>query len=272
MELMNIRGAKILLNEHDGTLHVQEPLTYEKTSAKRTLEMQPLLYAPQAAGEEISYRFYMNIWRKEDADIFRKRGMSNGITILMPGTIEGECRKNSGHYHCLSEGHRLPYPEVYEILCGEAMFLLQKSECFQKDDFTVEDCRAVLLKKGEKLIIPPYYAHCAINIGDGYMAFGNLAVPCPLNYAAIRQKCGFFTYVLKKNNTLLLLQNPHYESLPLPKITEPREQKTLGLDFSKTLYDLFMEQPCQFDYLDHPEAYEEAMQQLLTAQETACNR
>ena len=77
----------------------------------------------EADDNEHCYTFYQNIWTSQDAPVFQQRRMTNGITVLMPGLMGYECRKNSGHYHGLSQGHTSTLPEVYEVLCGKAVFL-----------------------------------------------------------------------------------------------------------------------------------------------------
>ena len=270
IDLQNIFGIGVIMDEIRGELFFAEDVQCEQCSVKMLSQVTALLHNDNISREEVNYRFYMNIMRQSDSNVFKEHGVTNGITIIMPGTIHGECRKNSGHFHQVCEGQRLPYPEAYEILCGEAMFLLQKAENFDaEEELELEDVRVVVLKQGEKLIIPPFYAHCAVNIGDGIMAFGNLAIPCPLNYEAIQKKRGFFTYVMKQNDKLILLPNRAYKKTPDVQIVSATEDATLGMDFHKPLYRSFIEDPLKFSYLDKPEAYVERIEALIGIEKEA---
>lgn len=173
--------------------------------------------------------------------------------------------KNSGHYHDYVKGHSLTFPEAYEVLIGEAVFLLQKSTNFNKpqEKLRVDECKAVFLKPGEKIIVPPFYAHCAINVGKGPMAFGNMAAPCPLLYDPIRNKHGFFNYVLKKDGKVIFIPNSHYRDLPQLRIVEARENPKLGIVFDKPMYELFIQDPNQFDFLSNPEVFLEEIESML---------
>lgn len=258
IDLQNIFGIGVTLNEENGELQFAEDVVCEQSSVKMLSQVTSLLRDDRILKDEVSYRFYMNIMKKEDEAVFKEHHVTNGITIIMPGTVNGECRKNSGHFHRLCEGHRLPYPEAYEILYGEAMFLLQKAANSDiNEELELEDVRAVVLKQGEKLIVPPCYAHCAVNIGESIMAFGNLAVPCPLNYEPIQKKRGFFTYVMKQNGKLILLPNPAYKSPMDIQMVSAKEDPALGMDFHTPLYTSFVNDPSMFAYLDDPETYEQ---------------
>lgn len=263
MKKLDAFGIGVYLDETTCELHFDNDVCCEKSSVKTAGQMSHLLYnSTDVDPDSVSYVFYMNIMREADRPLFAKYGYINGITVLMPNQQDGECHKNSGHYHCVTKGHTLPFPEVYEILCGEAMFLLQESHDFHATDMHVDTSKAVLLKPGEKIVVPPFYAHCAVNIGEGPMAFGNLAAPCELDYEPIRRHHGFFTYVMKQRGHLVLLANPHYPALPLMKFMKPKENSEMGIRFETSLYEMFMKHPDRFAYLNNPEPYEAVMQDL----------
>lgn len=265
MKKIDTFGLPVYMNEKDFTLSFDEDVECEQHNQKMRSQMRGLLYNDKVADEddEVSYVFYMNIMKSMDKQVFNDLNYINGITVLMPGTMKGECRKNSGHYHCLVEGHILTYPEAYEILSGEAMFLLQKSTNFQEDELVVEECKAVFLKAGEKIVVPPFYAHCAINVGEEEMMFGNLAAPCPLDYEPIKKKHGFCYYVLKVDGKIVFVPNQHYNKVPQLKIMRTLENEDLGISFKHSMYEMLMKDPKCFAYLDHPEEYINEINALL---------
>ena len=143
------------------------------------------------------------------------------------------------------------------------MFLLQESHDLDQSKMHVDSCKAVVLKAGDKLVVPPYYAHCAVNIGDGVMAFGNLAAPCVLDYEPIAKHHGFFSYVFRSHDKVLLCQNEYYEELPKIAFMKVQEDPVMGIRFDKSLYEMFIENPDCFAYLQSPEIYASNIDALL---------
>lgn len=237
----------------------------EYVKEKKLSEMKNLYSDGDYLSEDIAYKFFANIYNDEYRAVFDRYGYSNGITMVMPERVNGECRKNSGHYHLISDGHTLPYMECYEILEGEAAFLLQKSTNFLQQDESLEivDCVVVTMKKGDKIIVPPFYAHCAVNIGMSPMLFGNLAAPCSVDYSPIEKNHGFFTYIMGNDGELKFSQNLHYQSLPKTRFVCPKEAPEFGLIHGKSLNESFVEQPDIFRYLDHPEEFTGEIEKLL---------
>lgn len=90
------------------------------------------------------------------------------ITRILPLEICNEHNKTFGHVHPKSP-RGAPWPEVYEVLEGEAHFLLQKVS-----QLGVEDAVLLSAKKGGCLLVPPYYGHVTINPGKKELVLANL--------------------------------------------------------------------------------------------------
>lgn len=90
------------------------------------------------------------------------------ITKLLAIDLCGEKNKTFGHSHPSSPSGA-PWPEVYEVLSGNAHFLLQKSNSLGVQDAVLLDA-----KKGDCLIIPPGYGHVTINASKKELVLGNL--------------------------------------------------------------------------------------------------
>ncbi|MCX6721698.1 MAG: glucose-6-phosphate isomerase, partial [Candidatus Staskawiczbacteria bacterium] len=82
-----------------------------------------------------------------------KNGLRYDETILPAKVLGNEFNKTKGHYHIGA------YPEIYMVLEGKAIYLLQK----RNNKGQVEDAFAVEVKKGECAIMPPFYGHITIN-------------------------------------------------------------------------------------------------------------
>lgn len=260
-------GLPVFLDDATHELTFGEGVVCGGGSSKHLQKMKGLLYRESAVEncDELCYVFCHDIYREEDRHLFEKRQYANGITVLMPGTMGGECRKNSGHYHGYVPGHICTFPEVYEVLTGEAVFLLQESRNFDHADeeLKVETLRAVFLKAGEKIIVPPFCGHCAINVGEKPMAFGNLAAPSPLLYAPIQQRHGLGVYVLNIQGRIVFVPNSHYKDLPQLTIVQAHENPALGITFGKSVYESFVSSPERFNFLDEPEQYQEEIEHML---------
>ena len=259
MKTLNTFGLPISIDEKTNEFKFDSDVLIEKSSSKETNKMKGLLYCEKDIDDNhsINYTFYNNVMKKSDAHLYNNRHYSNGITVLMPGLVNGECRKNSGHFHEVSEGHMLPFPETYEILCGEAVFMIQICKDFHnlENGLKVDSVKAVFMKAGDKIVVPPYCAHVAINIGDDIMAFGNLAAICNLNYEPIKVMHGLCYYVLKVNNKVVFVPNNRYNNIPLLKVTEAKENVNLGLLKNKSLYEMYTANPDAYAYLSEPEKY-----------------
>lgn len=258
-------GIPFEIGKKNYDLYFYNDVKPQQIKEKSVTEMKSLLYDSKDADNRLAYKFYAEIYTDKLQETFKNYGYTNGITVVMPDKVNGECLKNSGHYHLISAGHSVPFMESYEVLEGEAAFLLQKSRNFTHVDeaMEVEDCVVVFMKKGDKLVVPPFYAHCAVNIGKGPMLFGNLAAPCELDYAPIQENNGFFTYVFNVAGRIVFLQNDHYENLPKLRFIHAKESVKFGLEKHKSLNESFYENPDKFSYLDNPEEYAEEIETLL---------
>ena len=250
----------------DNKLVFEGDVSITGSKDKKVTEMKPLLYNGNNLDEnDWQYCFAFNMAKNDEIRALHdKYQLFDGITLLNKGTVNGECRKNSGHYHLICEGHNVPTYEIYECIYGKAAIVLQEShDFFDKDYYKVDSFRLVILEEGQKVIIPAYCAHCVINIGDDYMAFYNFSGMSKVDYKPIESHHGFAYYLLKNKDMFTLVPNKAYKDLPLPEIIEPKEDKTLGIDFSKSLYQTFLETPEIFDYLINPNDYEERVSNLL---------
>jgi len=81
-----------------------------------------------------------------------KNGLRYDITIIPPKLLGKEFVKTKGHEHIGN------YGEIYIVLKGEAIYLMQK-----RKKSIIEDVYYVKAKKGNVVIIPPGYGHITIN-------------------------------------------------------------------------------------------------------------
>ncbi len=124
-----------------------EPLEYSTRMVSQLLEV---LMDPKKAGPDgIAYYMFREVYKSEP--------LRYDITVVPPRMFGEEYVKTYGHYHTeAKEG--LTYPELYQILNGEAVFIMQT---LHKDDSM--DCIITKCKKGDIVFIPPNYGHVMVN-------------------------------------------------------------------------------------------------------------
>jgi glucose-6-phosphate isomerase, archaeal len=105
----------------------------------------------------------------EDRKAAEKAGLRYDITEIPAGNLGTEFTKTLGHYHPNPPGRGISYPEVYQVLEGEATYILQKRGL----GGVVIDVIAVHADKGDIVIIPPDYGHVTVNPGRKTLKMAN---------------------------------------------------------------------------------------------------
>lgn len=101
------------------------------------------------------YAMYRDLARSPaDRWWLKQEGLRYDITVIPPRVICGEFVKTKGHFHPVSRGGT-GYPEVYEVLAGQAHYLLQR------EDLT--DAVLIAAHAGDVVVVPPGYGHVTIN-------------------------------------------------------------------------------------------------------------
>ncbi len=188
----------------------------DKTPDIRFLDdMRDVLYdqnwAEKAENSELYY-MYRGIKEKED--------LRYDITIIPPKMLGKEFVKTKGHYHIGK------YSEVYIVLEGEAIYLMQKRG---GDDSEIDDAFAVRARQGEIVIIPSEYGHITINpLREKTLKMANwVAKSCKSDYAPIgkmKGACYFYT----ENGWI---ENKNYKKIPPLKFRSPEKNVPEDLTF-----------------------------------------
>jgi len=213
----------------------------------RTLrEMCDVLYDPKVVGrlpgDTVLYRMYRNAILNEHAEIFRKRRIRFDITVMAPMDLGEELNKTLGHYHPKAADD-LSYPEIYQVLRGQAAFLLQKAY-----GGVITDFRIVEAGSGDAVLIPPNYGHVTVNTGEEPLVMANLVSDAFSSiYEDYVNKGGAAYYLLRGGR---LVPNPKYCRLPEPRLSKER------FTVSKDLYTDFISCPACFSYLNDPSRLE----------------
>jgi len=136
--------------------------------AVRTVEdMRPVLADPSCTSSGPLYFMYRDLAKSDvDWNWLHLNKLRYDITVIPPCTICGELVKTKGHYHPNNPAGT-GYPEIYEVIEGQAHYLLQSRR--------LDDVVMVSAYAGDLVIIPPGYGHVTINpSSDTTLVMANL--------------------------------------------------------------------------------------------------
>jgi glucose-6-phosphate isomerase len=204
---------------------------------------------------ELYYMFRDVSKNEADANTITELGLRYDITIIPPNNLGVEFVKTAGHYHPCPQGSERTYPEVYEVLEGEAHYLLQKREEEERGVEKITDVIVVKAKKGDKVIAPPDYGHVTINPSKSTLKMANwVARAFSSIYEPIKQRNGAAYFELTYGE---FIKNDQYEEVPEIRFLQPEETWPKDLELGKedaALYDLLRE-PEKLDFLLNPDRW-----------------
>lgn len=180
-------------------------------------------------------------------DVYKEQEMRYDITFVPYRTVAGECSKTYGHCHPIAEG-KLTYPEVYQVLEGRALFILQKELSNAASIVTMVDA-----KKGDIVLIPPNHCHVSINPGPEDLMLANIvAENFKSVYEYFKQNRGAAYYYTDEGE---LVQNSNYIVEKNERITPDRLNKRYDFECRDLLIE-FKKDPEKFGFLKKPSLIE----------------
>lgn len=205
-----------------------------KPGIRMLFDMKDVIYdrdwLTSAENVELYYMYRELSLAKKDAHSMKEHGLRYDITVIPPRMLGCEFVKTAGHYHPFVPGTKVTYPEIYEVLGGEANYILQKP-----DDDGIEDVILIKASEGDKVIIPPGYGHLTVNASNKELKMANwVARDFDSIYPPIKEKGGGAYFLLDKG----IVKNPRYEKVPEIKFRKPANLKEIGLQKSKEMYGL----------------------------------
>ena len=146
----------------------------------------------------------------------KERGLRYDIVIIRPEMLGREFPKTKGHYHPKE------FEELYIVLEGKGVYLMQKGKGFQ-----IEDIYAVRAKKNDVIVVPQNYCHITINTGKGKLKTANWLEPkAKSEFKSIEKKGGLGYFFTTKG----WIKNRNYRKVPKLRFEKPL--KTLPKDLS----------------------------------------
>jgi glucose-6-phosphate isomerase len=219
--------------------------------ARDVEEVRQVLAIPECPCSGPLYFMYRDLARtREDRAWLVTHQLRYDVTEIPPLTLCGEYVKTKGHYHPVAPSG-VSYPEVYEVLAGEAHYLLQ--------DRRAEDVVLIYAKKGEKVIIPPGYGHVTINASSGKLLMANLvSIAFSSDYGPYEAHHGAVYYMMLGEQ---MVKNTHYSSIPPLRTRQSSHSTALGIVEGIPLYDL-VDGHKDLSFLNHPERFTRVFREL----------
>ena len=179
----------------------------ENLAVRTHEEMQDVVMIPGASGPAVHY--YM----------IRGGSKQRNITVWQTGRVGDEYIKTYGHYHVGD------LDETYQIIEGEGIALLQKLVVENGVPVVdkVEEFKAVKVRAGDSVYMPPGYGHLVVNTGKTWLVtsddspvFGatdSISKPGHADYESVKKMRGFAYYVVEKDGAPALARNPLYKEV-----------------------------------------------------------
>jgi len=149
--------------------------------------------------------------------------LNHNITVIPSKMLGSEFVKTAGHVHMG------PQQEIYTVLEGEAIFLMQKG-----DENKIEDVYAVKAKKGESAIIPSFYGHVTINPSTQNLKTGDWSSDTTKSdYSLFKKLVGacYYCTLQPGSGQATWQKNPNYKNVPELRFEEPLKEIPKDLSF-----------------------------------------
>ncbi|MCK9567067.1 MAG: glucose-6-phosphate isomerase [Methanothrix sp.] len=225
---------------------------------RRLFDMKEVIFDQSwLAGAEDYELYYMYrdlFLSRADKEKLLQQGLRYDITIIPPNMLGREYIKTAGHYHPLVAGGSVTYPELYEVIEGEALYLLQSRD--------LSDVVAVYASATDKVLVPPGYGHITINRSNKTLKMANfVARNFSSLYDPFREKGGG-AYFFTRDGWIKNIRCPEAAELRRIEALDGSSLRKLGLAKGREMYPLLKE-PGLLDYLTNPEEHLELFAGIL---------
>ena len=210
IDILRQFGLDIKLDNQNYKLIMDGSLMGAEIDIRKLEQISSVLYDKDVTEPEELYTLYNDVGEPKTRKALALHGLRYDIGVLPPIKIGCEYIKTIGHYHGLEPKSKMPYAEVYEVVHGAAHFILQKQNDESND--LLEDVLFVKAVAGDRLVMPPDYAHVTINPSPEALLLCNIAAAdCGLEYEKIVQKGGMGYFNIEENGSSVLVNNDNYK-------------------------------------------------------------
>ncbi|WP_165042737.1 glucose-6-phosphate isomerase family protein [Dysgonomonas sp. ZJ709] len=221
---------------------------------RRLDDIRKSLMNPECDGPSTVYTIAMDVGKNTHRQLLNDLHLLYGVVTYAAGKLGKEPIRSQGHIHKVSLYSGWSTPEVYEIWSGEAIIYMQE---YAEDE--PGRCFAIYAKRGDVVIVPPYWAHATISANpDKPLTFGAW---CDRDYGfvydGVRSHKGIAWFPIFNNeNKIEWIANPCYNPSELI-CKSPENYEKLGIEKGKSIYKIFEDDPDTFLYVPRPQLKEE---------------
>jgi glucose-6-phosphate isomerase, archaeal len=233
----------------DLTFSYDEGVFGPQPEFRRLDDIRRSLRNPSCDGPDPVYSIVMDVGRREHNDELARRMLLFGVVVYAAGQLGEEPVRSQGHIHAVAPHCGWSTPELFEIWEGRAVIYAQ-----ERADDDPGRCFAITAGPGDKVVVPPDWAHAVINADPKTaMMFGAW---CDRQYGfvydAIRAHHGLAWFpILDGQQKIHWEPNPSYRFSDL-SIQGPRAYPELGLDPSTPIYEQFASDPDSVQWVSEP--------------------
>lgn len=243
-------GLPLRLSQTDLAFEYGNNMFGPEPEMRRLDAIRASLRDPQCSGPDPVYGIAMDIGRHVDRVELQKRMLLFGAVVYAAGTLGSEPVRSQGHIHRIAAHSGWSPPEVFEIWSGKAIVYAQ-----QRAEDDPGCCIAVLAEAGDKVIVPPGWAHCVINAAPNRRT--SFGAWCDrqygFEYTGVRAHHGLAWFpLLTDSGEIRWEPNPHYAHSTLEE-RRPRTYPELGFDSSCSVYGQFIDNPDSVMFVADPQ-------------------
>jgi glucose-6-phosphate isomerase len=171
-----------------------------------------------------------------------------GVVAYEKGQLGDEPVRSQGHVHAIAPHCGWSTPELFEIWQGNAIIYAQETALDRPGR-----CIAIEANPGDKIVIPPGWAHCVINSNpETRMVFGAW---CDRQYGfvydGVRAHRGLAWFPLLGNHGIEWQRNSSYAASELI-CRSARSYPELGVSDSPPIYEQFAQDPARMQWVSEP--------------------
>jgi glucose-6-phosphate isomerase, archaeal len=207
------------------------------------------------SGPDPVYAIAMDVGRVEDLQELKRRMLLFGIVAYARGKLGDEPVRSQGHVHTVSPHCGWSTPELFEIWEGNAVIYGQ-----EKSGDETGRCVAVEAVPGDKVVIPPGWAHYVVNAAaNSRLVFGAWCDrQYGFDYKEMRAHQGLAWFPLASSSGKIRWErNPRYSPSSLV-VKEARDYPELDLPSAMPIYECFRRAPESVQWVSEPARFAEA--------------
>ena len=194
-------------------LQFKDPVIEPRLSVRTRSSLEAVWREPSRDLDDPElYSVYWGTVLLGDEEHYRQQDIDHTYVLICPGAWQGEFFKTQGHYHLPMGANRLGHPELYHVLAGQGLFLLQHAA---PPDWSVDEVCLIDVHPGSIVVVRPNDGHLTINTGAEPLVFeaflANGLQPVTQPYQARR---GGAVYCLQMPAGMQIVPNEHYSHLP----------------------------------------------------------